>query len=82
MNRDLNEPINVLKLQEEFQFSHWNMETAIKEKDYLDVEAEIWPDAPLGLNRLSVLYKTKLGNKKEGLIAPLFYPRSISINII
>ncbi|WP_028544385.1 GNAT family N-acetyltransferase [Paenibacillus taiwanensis] len=53
MKRDLNEPITELKLQEDFQFSHWKMETSDEERDYLHVEAEIWPDTPLGLNRLS-----------------------------
>lgn len=60
MNRDLTEPVLVLKLQEEFQFSHWSMETSSEERDYLDIEAEIWPDAPLGLNRLSEYKNNKL----------------------
>ncbi|MFD0589945.1 GNAT family N-acetyltransferase [Paenibacillus sp. GCM10027627] len=53
MNRDLNEPISELKLQEEFQLSYWKMESSQEERDYLAVEAEIWPDTPLGHNRLS-----------------------------
>ncbi|WP_019640706.1 GNAT family N-acetyltransferase [Paenibacillus fonticola] len=53
MNRDLNEPIPEIKLQEDLQFSHWKMETFDEERDYLDVDAEIWPDTPIGLNRLS-----------------------------
>lgn len=60
MNRDLNEPIPELKLQEEFQFSYWKMESSREERDYLDVEAEIWPDTPLGLNRLSEYKNNKL----------------------
>ncbi|MFD1178543.1 GNAT family N-acetyltransferase [Paenibacillus puldeungensis] len=60
MNRDLNEPIPELKLHEEFQFSYWKMESPDEERDYLDVEAEIWPDAPLGLNRLSDYKNNKL----------------------
>lgn len=60
MNRDLNEPIPELKLQEEFQFSYWKMESYGEERDYLDVEAEIWPDTPLGLNRLSEYKNNKL----------------------
>lgn len=36
----------------------WKMETPREEKDYLVIEAEIWPDTPLGLNRLSE-YKNK-----------------------
>lgn len=60
MNRDLNEPIPEIELQKEFQFSHWSMATSSEEKDYLDIEAEIWPNAPLGLNRLSEYKKNKL----------------------
>jgi ribosomal protein S18 acetylase RimI-like enzyme len=36
------------------------METSREERDYLDVEAEIWPDTPLELNRLSEYKKNKL----------------------
>ncbi|WHX51396.1 GNAT family N-acetyltransferase [Paenibacillus woosongensis] len=60
MNRDLNEPIPELKLQEEFQFSHWKMETSDEEKEYLDLDAEIWPDTPIGLHRLSENKNNKL----------------------
>lgn len=56
MNRDLNEPIPELKPQEGFQFSYWKMETSREERDYLDVEAEIWPDTPLGLTRMMGVY--------------------------
>ncbi|WP_366290939.1 GNAT family N-acetyltransferase [Paenibacillus sp. AN1007] len=52
MKRDLNEPIPELTLQEDFQFSYWKMETSDEERDYLNIEAEIWPDTPLGIDRL------------------------------
>lgn len=54
MKRDLlHEPIAELPLHEELlQFSHWKMESPSEESHYLDVESEIWPDMPLGLNRL------------------------------
>lgn len=58
MKRDLLEPIPVLTLDEDFDFSYWKMERPEEEKDYLNVEATIWPDAPLGLERLSE-YKRK-----------------------
>lgn len=58
MKRDLREPIPVVMLDEYFHFSHWKMESAQEEREYLDVEATIWPDAPLGLERLSD-YKSK-----------------------
>lgn len=62
MNRDLNEPIPELKLQEDFQFSYWKMETSDEERDFLDVEAEIWPDTPLGLNRYLNTRATSYGH--------------------
>jgi ribosomal protein S18 acetylase RimI-like enzyme len=52
MVRNLNEDIPTLPLREGFTFSLWQMETAEEEQDYLRIEAEIWPDTPLGLNRL------------------------------
>lgn len=58
MKRDLLEPIPVLTLDEGFDFSYWKMESSGEEKDYLNVEATIWPDAPLGHERLSE-YKSK-----------------------
>ncbi|KMZ42666.1 MULTISPECIES: GNAT family N-acetyltransferase [Bacillales] len=58
MKRDLLEPIPVLTLDEDFDFSYWKMESPEEEKDYLNVEATIWPDASLGLERLSE-YKRK-----------------------
>ncbi|NRS49644.1 N-acetyltransferase [Brevibacillus sp. HB2.2] len=58
MKRDLLEPVPVLTLDEDFDFSFWKMERPEEEKDYLNVEATIWPDAPLGLERLSE-YKRK-----------------------
>ncbi|WP_025676857.1 GNAT family N-acetyltransferase [Paenibacillus massiliensis] len=60
MKRDLNESIPELKLSEEFQFSYWKIESSGEERDYLDIEAEIWPDTPLGLNRLSEYKNNKL----------------------
>lgn len=53
MKRELNEPIPELSLHEAFSFSYWKMETSREERDYLEIEAEIWPDAPLGLDRLA-----------------------------
>lgn len=53
MTRDLTQPIPELTLSEEFEFSHWNMNTSSEEKEYLEIDTEIWPDAPLGLKSLS-----------------------------
>ncbi|GGE79420.1 GNAT family N-acetyltransferase [Priestia taiwanensis] len=52
MARNLNAPISTIPLREEFSFSYWNMKTPEEEQDYLRIEAEIWPDTPLGLHRL------------------------------
>jgi ribosomal protein S18 acetylase RimI-like enzyme len=60
MNRNLNEPLPDFKLDEEFHFSYWKMETSQEERDYLVVEAEIWPDTPLGINRLSQYKQNEL----------------------
>lgn len=53
MTRDLNQPIPELTLSEKFEFSYWNMNTSSEEKEYLEIDTEIWPDAPLGLVSLS-----------------------------
>jgi hypothetical protein len=48
-----------LKLQEEFQFSYWKMETSSEEEDYLDTEVEIWPEAYLYMSLLDSMQKKK-----------------------
>lgn len=53
MNRDLNESIIDVQLPEGFEFSYWKMGSAGEEQEYLDVEMEIWPDAPLIPGRLA-----------------------------
>ncbi|WP_051217611.1 GNAT family N-acetyltransferase [Paenibacillus assamensis] len=53
MSRDLREPIPSFLLPESFQFSHWKMESSQEEQHYLDIEADIWPDAPLGTDKLA-----------------------------
>nr|WP_260987023.1 GNAT family N-acetyltransferase [Paenibacillus terrae] len=60
MNRNLAEPIPELGLQDGYHFAYWKMETPSEEQQYLDVEAEIWPDTPLGLNRLSEYKKNHI----------------------
>lgn len=53
MERDLNQEIESAKLpQSELQWEFWKMSSAEEEKEYLEVEAEIWSDSVLGLNRL------------------------------
>lgn len=53
MSRNLNDPIPEFSLHPDFDCSLWKMETSLEVKEYLDIEAEIWPDTPLGLERMS-----------------------------
>ncbi|TVX94583.1 GNAT family N-acetyltransferase [Paenibacillus agilis] len=53
MSRDLREPIPSFPLPKSFQFSQWKMESSQEIQNYLDIEAEIWPDTPLGRDRLA-----------------------------
>ncbi|MBY0121673.1 GNAT family N-acetyltransferase [Bacillus sp. S/N-304-OC-R1] len=52
MKRDLEREINETTTIRDYQLFHWNMESPNEEQEYLKVEAEIWPEAALGLNRL------------------------------
>lgn len=53
MKRDLEKEIRETTINNShFQLLHWNMDTSEEEQEYLKVEAEIWPEAALGLNRL------------------------------
>lgn len=53
MNRDLKKRIESINLlQPGLQWDYWKMSRIEEEKEYLEVEAEIWPDAELGINRL------------------------------
>lgn len=58
MSRDLHEPILEPAPIPEFDYSGWRMESAREEREYLQIEAEIWPDTPLGPERLKE-YKEK-----------------------
>ncbi|MFF2752943.1 GNAT family N-acetyltransferase [Psychrobacillus sp. NPDC058041] len=52
MQRDLDKPIGKFKIKAPYQFRYWEMATDMDKKEYLKVEAEIWPDSPLRLDRL------------------------------
>ncbi|WP_077570471.1 GNAT family N-acetyltransferase [Paenibacillus ihbetae] len=58
MVRTLNRPIPSFVLPDNFSCLLWDMQTEREEARYLKLEAEVWPDAPLGLNRLRE-YKAK-----------------------
>ncbi|TQR40544.1 GNAT family N-acetyltransferase [Paenibacillus popilliae] len=53
MERMIEAPIPELQLPETYQFSHWNLDTSEEAVAYLDIDTEIWPDNPLGLERLN-----------------------------
>ena len=53
MERMIEAPIPELQLPEAYQFSHWNLDTSEEAHAYLDIDTEIWPDNPLGLERLN-----------------------------
>ncbi|WP_435921944.1 GNAT family N-acetyltransferase [Paenibacillus sp. DYY-L-2] len=60
MDRDLEETIPEMKLPDGFHLSHWKMESALEEREYLSLEAEIWPDTPLGHERLTQYKQNEL----------------------
>lgn len=60
MERNLNDPIPTLQLSEDLHFMHWKMGTPSEESEYLELEAEVWPDTPLGIERLSEYKKNSL----------------------
>lgn len=53
MNRNLNEPISTISLDKDFRCTNWMIASAQEESEYLEMDAEIWPDTPLGMNRLT-----------------------------
>ncbi len=53
MERDLSEPIAEQALAEGLNCIHWSMETREEQDLYLKLESEVWPDAPLGVERLA-----------------------------
>lgn len=53
MNHKLNDALPSPSLSKEFEFATWMMETSQEEDHYLELEAEVWPDTPLGKERLS-----------------------------
>ncbi|MFC5466045.1 GNAT family N-acetyltransferase [Lederbergia graminis] len=73
MEADLRKDIaNVEMKSNTFEVNYWNMETTIEEEMYLKIEAEIWPDASLGLKRLKEYKENALWTsiivKENGII--------------
>ncbi|WP_084403045.1 GNAT family N-acetyltransferase [Paenibacillus antarcticus] len=53
MERDLKQPMIELSISDGLQCTPWTMDSSQEESEYLELEAEIWPDTPLGMERLS-----------------------------
>jgi ribosomal protein S18 acetylase RimI-like enzyme len=62
MNHNLNDTFSVPELNERFEFATWMMETPQEEQLYLELEAEVWPETPLGKERLSQFKQNLLWN--------------------
>ncbi|MGG0816053.1 GNAT family N-acetyltransferase [Paenibacillus alvei] len=60
MQRGLDSPVPEQNLPESYQFSRWNLDTPDAARAYLDIDTEIWPDNPLGLERLIHYQKNPL----------------------
>ncbi|MEW4369379.1 GNAT family N-acetyltransferase [Paenibacillus kandeliae] len=53
MTRSLSSPILPLSLPEDLVFGHWLMETPAEQEHYLEIDLDIWPEAPIGLQQLN-----------------------------
>nr|WP_059050725.1 GNAT family N-acetyltransferase [Paenibacillus senegalimassiliensis] len=58
MSRSLKEAIPTAAIPNGLSYSPWSMGTPEEESIYLNIEAEVWPDTPLGHDRLAK-YKSK-----------------------
>lgn len=52
MRRNLSEPIEDTVLATPYRCMQWNMSSKDSLNEYLTVDMEIWPEAPIGLERL------------------------------
>ncbi|KTD86896.1 acetyltransferase [Paenibacillus etheri] len=76
MNHNLNDTFSVPELNKAFEFATWMMETSQEEDHYLELEAEVWPETPLGKERLSQFKQNPLWNsivvrKEERIVGSL-----------
>ncbi|MEK5034344.1 GNAT family N-acetyltransferase [Paenibacillus sp. FSL R7-0302] len=52
LQRDLREPIHAVELEEGLELTNASMDSPEQRAAYLELEAEIWPETPLGMERL------------------------------
>lgn len=87
MSRSLKEFIPEAEIPEGLCCSPWSMATPEEERIYLDIEAEIWPDSPLGQQRLAE-YKSKphwtslVVREKDKIIAGLMVWQEAGYGVI
>jgi GNAT superfamily N-acetyltransferase len=62
MNHNLKDTSSVPELNKRFESATWMMETSQEEDHYLELEAEVWPDTPLGKERLTQFKQNPLWN--------------------
>ncbi|OMD78280.1 GNAT family N-acetyltransferase [Paenibacillus odorifer] len=53
MKHNLSDSLSEPTLAKKLEFATWNMETPEEDEHYLELEAEIWPETPLGKERLA-----------------------------
>lgn len=62
MTHNLNDTYSVPQLDKKFEFATWMMKTSQEEDHYLELEAEVWPETPLGKERLTQFKQNPLWN--------------------
>jgi ribosomal protein S18 acetylase RimI-like enzyme len=58
MSRDFEEPIDPMTLKAPYRFMLWDMPTSDDVQEYMEIDAEIWPDARIQRERL-INYRQK-----------------------
>lgn len=87
MSQSLEMPVPTTEISEGLRCSPWRMGTAEEESAYLDIEAEIWPDTPLGHHRLAE-YKQNPGwtalvvRKEKEIVASLMVWQEAGYGVI
>ncbi len=53
LQRDLTKPVVDMPLPDGLDWIHWGMETREEQNRYMKLESEVWPEAPIGAERLA-----------------------------